>query len=106
MIHYNLRMQIAFHQLRLQTWPWQGPVAIVERRDDGAQPDILVIYNWIHVTTVHDEHALYDLSLRGQSVTFDLDSYKLLVKALMNSTDTRHSLIELPEVGAPEVVLS
>lgn len=102
---YNLRMQIAFHQLRLRTWPWKGPVAIVESRDDQAQPDILVIYNWIHVTTVHDEQELYDLSLHGQSVTFDLDSYKLLVKALMGSADKAHALIELPAVGAPDVLM-
>ncbi|WP_298452508.1 exonuclease domain-containing protein [uncultured Marinobacter sp.] len=102
---YNLRAQIAFHQLRLQTWPWKGPVAIVENRDDGAQPDILVIYNWIHVTTVHDEQELYDLSLSGQSVTFDLDSYKLLVKALLGSSNTSHALIELPAVGAPDVLM-
>ena len=102
---YNLRVQIAFHQLRLQTWPWKGPVAIVEHRSDGAQPDILVIYNWVHVTTVHDEQELYDLSLSGQSVTFDLDSYKLLVKALMGPADKSRSLIELPAVGAPDVLM-
>ena len=102
---YNLRMQIAFHQLRLQTWPWQGPVAIVEQRDDGAQTDILVIYNWIHVATLHDEQELYDLSLRGQSVTFDLDSYKLLIKALMDNAGQGHSLIELPAVSAPDVLM-
>ena len=102
---YNLRMQIAFHQLRLRTWPWKGPVAIVEYRSDGAQSDILVIYNWIHVITVHDEQQLYDLSLPGQSVTFDLDSYKLLVKALMGRTDKGHSLIELPAVAAPNVLM-
>lgn len=102
---YNLRVQIAFHQLRLRTWPWKGPVAIVEYRSDWAQSDILVVYNWIHVTTVHDEQELYDLSLRGQSVTFDLDSYKLLVKALMGSADKGHSLIELPAVSAPDVLM-
>lgn len=102
---YNLRVQIAFHQLRLRTWPWKGPVAIVEYRGDGAQSDILVVYNWVHVTTVHDEQELYDLSLRGQSVTFDLDSYKLLVKALMGSADKGHSLIELPAVAAPDVLM-
>ena len=64
-----------------------------------------MIYNWIRVTTVHDEHELYDLSLSGQSVTFDLDSYKLLVKALMDRTAKSHSLIELPAVATPEVLL-
>ena len=52
-----------------------------------------------------DLRALTDLSLRGQSVTFDLDSYKLLVKALMGSADKGYSLIELPAVSAPDVLM-
>ncbi|MEH6560452.1 MAG: exonuclease domain-containing protein [Marinobacter sp.] len=102
---YNLRVQIAFHELRLRTWPWPGPVAIVERREGRNQPDILVVYNWMHVATLHDENELHELSLRGQSVTFDLDSYKLLVKALMGRTETAHSIIELPAVGEPDVLM-
>lgn len=106
---YNLRVQIAFHELRLRTWPWKGPVAIVERRADWVQPDILVIYNWMHVATLHDEQELQDLSLRGQSVTFDLDSYKLLIKALMAShrggSHQEHSVLELPAVGEPDVLM-
>lgn len=106
---YNLRVQIAFHELRLRTWPWRGPVAIVERRDDLGVPDILVVYNWVHVATLHEEQELQDLSLRGQAVTFDLDSYKLLVKALMAPQKSRgqkaHSVIELPAVGEPDVLM-
>ncbi len=102
---YNLRVQIAFHELRLRTWPWQGPVAIVECREDRIQSDILVVYNWMHVATVHDEQELHELSLRGKSVTFDLDSYKLLVKALMGPDNKAHSLIELPAVGEPDVLM-
>ncbi len=106
---YNLRVQIAFHELRLRTWPWKGPVAIVERREKPMQPDILVVYNWMHVATLHDEQELHDLSLRGQSITFDLDSYKLLVKALMaphrSQGQKAHSVIELPAVGEPDVLM-
>lgn len=106
---YNLRVQIAFHELRLRTWPWKGPVAIVERREDWVQPEILVVYNWVHVATLHDEQELQDLSLRGQSVTFDLDSYKLLVKALMaqrrGTNSNEPSVIELPAVGSPDVLM-
>jgi DNA polymerase-3 subunit epsilon len=106
---YNLRMQIAFHELRLRTWPWKGPVAIVERREKQMQPDILVVYNWMHVATLHDEQELHDLSLRGQSITFDLDSYKLLVKALMaphrSQGQKAYSVIELSAVGEPDVLM-
>ena len=105
---YNLRMQIAFHSLRLKTWPWKGPVGIVEHDARSDRMDILVVYNWMHVATVHDEAALQDLSLRGQAVTFDLDSYKLLIGALMDRNKgkgVQHRVIELPAIGEPDVLM-
>ncbi|WP_372987455.1 exonuclease domain-containing protein [Marinobacter sp.] len=104
-VRYNLRMQIAFHGLRLATWPWPGPVGIVERNEKTGRTDILVVYNWIHVATVHHEDELHDLSLRGQSVTFDLDSYKLLIKTLLGRGSKSPRLIELPATGTPDVLM-
>jgi DNA polymerase-3 subunit epsilon len=100
---YNLRTQIGFHGLRLNTWPWPGPVAIVEHNSARQRTDILVIYNWMHITTVESQAELYDLSLSGESVTFDLDSYKLLVKALLGKERRNRQLIELPAIGTPEI---
>ena len=102
---YNLRMQIAFHSLRLTTWPWSGAVGIVERSDDGERTDILVIYNWVHVTTVHSEDELHDLTLGHQSLTFDLDSYKLVVKSLMGPERHKRRIIELTDAGLPDVLI-
>lgn len=104
-VRYNLRMQIAFHALRLNTWPWQGPVGVVERNRFTGMTDILVVYNWMHVATVHSEAELHDLTLRGQAVTFDLDSYKLLVKALMGRDGRSLTVLELPAVGEPDVLM-
>lgn len=105
---YNLRVQIAFHSLRLKTWPWQGPVGIVEHDARAGRTDILVVYNWMHVATLHDEQELEDLSLRGQAVNFDLDSYKLLIGALMDRRKGalgQHRVIELPAIGEPDVLM-
>ncbi len=105
---YNLRVQIAFHSLRLKTWPWKGPVGIVERNARTGRTDILVVYNWMHVATLHDENELQDLSLRGQAVTFDLDSYKLLIGTLLDRTKAGsmpHRVIELPAIGEPDVLM-
>lgn len=115
---YNLRVQIAFHSLRLKTWPWKGPVGIVEQDVRSGRTDILVVYNWMHVATLHHEEELHDLSLRGQAVTFDLDSYKLLISALMdggkglkgsesgnNKREARPRVIELPAIGEPDVLM-
>ena len=105
---YNLRVQIAFHGLRLKTWPWKGPVGIVERDERSGRTDILVVYNWMHVATLHEEEELADLSLSGQAVTFDLDSYKLLIGALMDRKKGGHErqqVIELPAIGEPDVLM-
>ncbi|MDX1757013.1 MAG: exonuclease domain-containing protein [Marinobacter sp.] len=103
-VRYNLRMQIGFHNLRLATWPWPGAVGIVERGPDGQRTDILVIYNWMHVATVHREEELADLALSG-TVAFDLDSYRLVVKALMGPAGQRKPVIELPTLGLPDVLM-
>lgn len=104
-VRYNLRAQIGFHGLRLKTWPWQGPVGVVERDQHTGRTDILVIYNWLHITTVHHEDELHDMSVRSARVTFDLDSYKLVVKALMGQDGRQLKVIELPGIGEPEVLM-
>ncbi|MCH8499423.1 MAG: GIY-YIG nuclease family protein [Marinobacter sp.] len=104
-LRYNLRAQIGFHGLHLKTWPWPGPVGVVEQDPESGRTDILVIYNWMHIDTVHSEAELTDLSLKNRSVTFDMDSYKLVVKALLGRGGTRHRVIELPALGAPEILV-
>lgn len=102
---YNLRTQIAFHTLRLKTWPWKGPIGVIERNPKRERTDILVIYNWMHVATLHDEDELSDISLRGQSVTFDVDSYKLVVKALHQRDGHERRIVELPALSTPDVLM-
>jgi DNA polymerase III subunit epsilon len=105
-VKYNLRMQIAFHNLRLRTWPWKGPVGVVERNPENDRTDILIVYNWMHVATVHDHQELEDLSLSSQAVTFDLDSYRLIAKTLMAGSRERSlQIIELDAVGSPDVMM-
>ena len=104
-LRYNLRMQIAFHNLRLQTWPWKGPVAIIERNETSRKTDVLVVYNWVHVATVHDDHELDSLMLGGQAVNFDLDSYKLLAKALLGKDRGQLRIQPLPALAQPDVLM-
>lgn len=104
-VRYNLRTQIAFHGLRLKTWPWKGPVGVVEHNARTGRTDILVVYNWMHVATLQEMDEIDGLSLRGQAVNFDLDSYKLVVKALMGQDGRSLKVIELDAVGAPDVLM-
>ncbi|WP_166257840.1 exonuclease domain-containing protein [Marinobacter salicampi] len=104
-VRYNLRAQIGFHGLRLQTWPWRGPVGVVERDPVTGRTDILVIYNWMHITTVSDEAQLQDLALGGLQVTFDFDSYRLVVKTLLGRDKRGPEIVELPALQEPEVLM-
>lgn len=104
-VKYNLRVQIAFHALRLKTWPWKGPVAILEHNDRTGTTDVLVVYNWMHVATLDSMDGLDTLSLRGQAVTFDLDSYRMLVRALMGRDGRSLKVMELGAVGTPDVLM-
>lgn len=104
-VRYNLRTQIAFHGLRLKTWPWKGPVGVVEHNARTGRTDILVVYNWMHVATLRGMDEIDGLSLRGQAVNFDLDSYKLVVKALMGQDGRSLKVIELDAVSAPDVLM-
>ncbi|MDR9426122.1 MAG: exonuclease domain-containing protein [Marinobacter sp.] len=102
---YNLRMQIAFHGLRLKTWPWAGPVALVEYNEKTGRTDCLVIWNWIHIATLHDEQELESFEPGSDAVTFDLDSYKLLVKALLGPDRHRYRMVELAAIRQPAVLM-
>jgi DNA polymerase-3 subunit epsilon len=53
---------------------------------------------------VHDREELQDLSLNSQAVTFDLDSYKLIAKAL-KAQERPLEVIELDAVGSPDVLM-
>lgn len=101
---YNLRAQLAFYRLRLRTWPWSGAIGIVESDHRRGLKEILVIYNWVPVTTLRSEEGFQDLDLSGRTVSLDLDSYRLIVKALMDKRGSRR-LIELPQAGAPTVII-
>lgn len=102
---YNLRMGIALHSLQLKTWPWKGAIAVVEEDEAHDRRDYLVTYNWIHLTTVHELSDLNDVTLGGTPVTFDLDAYRLIVKALLGPTVRRPPIVELPHLAQPRVVM-
>lgn len=85
-LRYNLRMQIAFHELRLKAWPFSGLIGIKEQHPSKHWSQIHLVYNWCHLATVDSEQALNLLleDLAPDNVAFDLDTYKLLSKAILS----------------------
>lgn len=97
---YNLRMQIAFHSLQLKVWPFPGMIGLREHHPTRDWTQIHVVYNWRHIVTVDSEDALYEFFEHAseQTARFDLDSYKLLSKAIL-APEGKLSLIDLHSFG-------
>lgn len=102
---YNLRMQIAFHSLQLKVWPYSGMIGIRELHPTRDWTQVHVVYNWRHIVTVDSEEALFEYFRHGagQTARFDLDSYKLLSKAIL-APDARLSIIDLREYSGVQEV--
>lgn len=76
------RLRAALEVLRVQCWPWPGPVGLVEDSLHGKQ--IHVVCNWYYlgsVTEVEQASAL-TRTLPG----FDQDGYKILCKPLLSGS--------------------
>ncbi|HJV82958.1 3'-5' exonuclease family protein [Noviherbaspirillum sp.] len=76
------RLLQALSSIRIQSWPYGGPVAIVEAGADGRR-DMHVVDHWGSLGTVHEEHDVQQLLLEAAArPDFDLDNYKILSRAL------------------------
>jgi DNA polymerase-3 subunit epsilon len=89
----RLRHLICAHQtlqpLRISQWPYNGPVAVRERRD------LHVIEDWHYLGTAKSEAEVHSV-LESRSPVFDEDIFTLLSKALPRLP--RKRIIALPRV--------
>lgn len=76
------RLEQALASLKTVTWPYRGPVALVEAGDDG-QSDTHVIDNWRYLGTVHTEAELqHVLGTAARRPAFDAETYRIVSRAL------------------------
>lgn len=83
-LHY-LRLQLALAQQRLQVWPYPGKIGLREHNPQTGRTDIHIFDQWCHLATVHDELELEDALGANKTLSFDLDTYRLLLKQLQGT---------------------
>lgn len=71
---HDLRLVEALRGLKLESWPWSGPIALRE----GAE--LHLVDGWRYLGSTRGENDLPRLLAHGRP-TFDMDVYKILVKA-------------------------
>ena len=79
---HHARLINALARLRVQTWPYDGSVGLVEQGSCG-KTAVHLVNNWCYLGTAESDEALHDLTEKspGRPV-FDMDTYKILSKAL------------------------
>ncbi|MES2580375.1 MAG: exonuclease domain-containing protein [Pseudomonadota bacterium] len=91
-IHY-LRLQQALMAHKLKTWPYAGKIGIREQNTENDKVQLHVFEYWTYLGAIERESDLSELLQEKVEFKFDLDSYKLLLKAF-NHPKTH--IVELP----------
>jgi DNA polymerase-3 subunit epsilon len=78
------RLAAALAVLRVRAWPFPGRIGIRETSTDGERCDMYVLDQWCHLGTVKSEEELRDLQDGSLRPLFDLDTYKILTRYLLN----------------------
>jgi len=78
------RLAAALAVLRVRAWPFPGRIGIRETSTDGERCDMHVLDQWCHLGTVSSEEELRDLQEGSLRPLFDLDTYKILTRYLLN----------------------
>jgi DNA polymerase-3 subunit epsilon len=87
---HQARLALALGKLKALTWPWKGPIGIVEaaagaagRSDpEGADREVQVVHHWCWLGSARSEHDVDALLEQARRPQFDLDNYRILERHL------------------------
>ena len=96
---HHLRLQMALSAEKLRTWPFAGRVGLREHNPSTGCSDVHVFEQWRHLATVHSDEELADV-LQGspRSLAFDLDTYRLALKHLLQPGKAGTTLIDFEAI--------
>jgi DNA polymerase-3 subunit epsilon len=91
-IHY-LRLQQALVAQKLKTWPFSGKIGIREHNNENNKTQIHVFEYWCYLGSTDSAEDFSEMSVQKTDFKFDLDTYKILLKAFSNP---KTEIINLP----------
>jgi DNA polymerase-3 subunit epsilon len=95
------RLENALAGLKVKTWPYKGAVGLVETGADGRQ-DVHVVNNWCCLGTARSEQEIRQLLQEAPArPAFDLDTYKILLRALTQGRVRVRALANTGNTASP-----
>ncbi|RYE57623.1 MAG: hypothetical protein EOP48_05385 [Sphingobacteriales bacterium] len=83
---HNVRMLEGFSSLALKTWPYESPVALIEKNQQDDKEHYLVVDNWCILGSSDSLEDCTEILNRERSPHIDRDVYRYLVTAILNKT--------------------
>ncbi len=97
---HALRLAAALAGLRVRDWPFPGRIGVRETAADGEHSELHVLDQWCHLGTVCNDEELRELQEDAPQPLFDVDTYKILTRFLLNGKN-RSEIIPLTPTRAP-----
>ncbi len=82
-IHY-LRLQQALIAQKLKNWPFSGKIGLREHNAENGKTQIHVFEYWCYLGATENEQDFSEMITQKTDFKFDLDTYKILLKAFNN----------------------
>ena len=95
---HHLRLKLALKQQQLRVWPHAGKIGLREYNAQTGRSEMHIFDQWCYLATVQNEAELDDIVTANTSLTFDLDTYRLLLKHL---TSPHMAGLELKMLSLP-----
>lgn len=83
---HHLKLQNALVGHRLKAWPYLGKVGIKELNHETNKAEMHIFEHWCYLGTVNEDIDLAESIQTKYDLSFDLDIYKLIIKAFRNNT--------------------
>ncbi len=91
-IHY-LRLQQALISQKLKTWPFAGKIGVREHNNENNKTQIHIFEYWCYLGATENTQDLSEILTQKTDFKFDLNTYKILLKAFNNP---KAEIISLP----------
>jgi DNA polymerase-3 subunit epsilon len=75
---HSARLMAALAKLQLKSWPYPGPMGLVERDDFRDMEEVHVVDGWRYLGSARDEADIRQLLENAGQARFDMDTYKIL----------------------------
>jgi DNA polymerase III subunit epsilon len=82
---HHLRLRNALVSYKLKAWPYESKVGIKELNPETNKSEMHIFEHWCYLDTVDADSDLAESITTRYDLMFDLDIYKLIVKAFKNN---------------------